>query len=220
MRNCTIRNRRILGFSVAAILLCASAASAEPVSIRAFLNGKIRGAQVEDQLTLIFPDFTVLLTGDTHLIPGFCMECSNGAMVPMTQSTGDFSGHSTAVRGFGNVDADVSGNLSFTGGTGTINISHDPFDSASFVSLVTWSGWLVISQPNRILFNGRLTGTGAGGWTYLNTGLGDTRLAGYSYILRGTAETPEPSSILLFASGAAWLAMRRRRQSATNGQAS
>jgi hypothetical protein len=211
MRRCTDRHHRILAFSAAAIILCASGASAEPVTITGVLDGQLRGAQVEEQLALFFPEFTVVLPDVTHLIPGFCIECSTGASVPFTQATGSFSGHSTGIPALSSVDADVSGTLSFTGATNTLSISRDPFDTDVLVSPVTWSGSLVIRQPNRILFSGTLSGSGIGSAVYANTGTGDTRLDGYEFRFSGVAATPEPASLLLVGTGVAWLAMRRRK---------
>lgn len=211
MRSCTDRNHRILAFSAAVIILCASGANAEPVSITGLLDGQLRGAQVEEQLSLFFPDFTVVLPDVTHLIPGFCIECNTGASVPFTQTTGNFSGHATGIPALRTVDADVSGNLSFTGATETLSISHDPFDTDFLVSPVKWSGSLIIRQPNGILFNGTLSGSGVGSAVYANTGTGDTRLDGYEFSFTGTAATPEPASLLLVGTGAVWLAMRRRK---------
>src|SRR5689334_25405946 len=68
MRSRTDRTYCILAFSAVAIMLCPRGASADPVSINGFLDGQLRGAQVEEQLTLVFPDFTVVLPDATHLI--------------------------------------------------------------------------------------------------------------------------------------------------------
>ena len=41
--------------------------------------------------------------------------------------------------------------------------------------------------------------------------LSPTRLGGYQFAFNGLAETPEPASIILLGTGAAWLVVRRRK---------
>lgn len=214
-----MRNRAKLGngtLALVALLLNANIAVADPVTVRGFLDGAPHGAIVEEQLTLSFPDFNVILPDVTHVIPGFCDECNTGAPIPFTQRTGSFSGHSVANAGLHTIDADVSGSLSFTGPTDTLNISHDAFATDSHRESVQWSGWLVVREPNRVLFNGTLRGSGVGSASYENTGTGDTRLGGYQFDFAGVAATPEPATILLFGTGAAWLAMRRRKSTSAS----
>jgi hypothetical protein len=207
---------RKLGFvaavAVGVMLVHAERASADAVTVQGFLDGQLRGATVQEDLTLTFPDFTLVLPDVTHLIPGFCIECGSGTPVPFTQQTGNFSGKSPG--GFNSIDANVSGHLSFVGPTDAIAISNDPFASDFLSESVHWSGSLLVTQPNRVLFNGTVSGSGTGSAVYTNFPSGNTRLDGYQYSFSGVSVTPEPASLLLIGTGVVWLA-RRRRKSAT-----
>src|SRR6201999_3909937 len=83
----------VLALAIVALALDAQRAFADPVTISGFLSGQPRGAQISEELTLTFPGFNVLIFDVTHLMPGFCDECSRDP-VPFTQRTGNFSGHS------------------------------------------------------------------------------------------------------------------------------
>jgi hypothetical protein len=170
-----------------------------------------------EELTLTFPDFNVVLSDVTHLNPNFCFECGTGAPVPFTQSTGSFSGHSVANPALHTIDADVSGILSFIGPTDVLDISQDPPGGDVLSEPVQWSGSLTITQLNRVLFNGTVGGSGGGLVSYETNPTGVTRLAGYQFAFNGLAETPEPASIILLATGAAWVAVRRRKARAVSG---
>src|SRR4029077_13520788 len=108
---------------------------------------------------------------------------------------------------------DVSGNLSFIGPTDVLSISNDPLAGAFLSEAVQFSGSLTITQPNLVLFNGTVHGSGGSTVTYETNPTGSTRLGGYQYAFGGVAETPEPASILLLGTGVAWLAVRRRKSS-------
>jgi hypothetical protein len=203
--------RGVLALVGAVVVLHAGRASADPVTVSGFLEGQPRFAHLQQDLWLSFPDFTVVLSDVTHLIPGFCFECGTGAPVPFTQSTGGFSGHSVANAALHTIDADISGNLSFIGPTDTLDISQDPFAGDFLSEPVQWSGWLTITQPNRVLFNGTVRGSGVGSVDYETNPTGSTRLGGYQFAFNGVAETPEPASIILLGTGIAWLVVRRRK---------
>jgi hypothetical protein len=200
----------VLALAVAMIALHAERASADSVGISGFLEGQPLFAHILDELTLSFPDFTVALSDVTRLSPGFCLECGTGALVPFTQSTGSFSGHSVANTALNTIDADISGNLSFTGPTDTLNISPDPFLGDILSEPVQWSGSLTITQANQVLFNGTVGGSGVALVDYETGPIGDLRLGGYQFEFNGLGDTPEPASIILLGSGLAWLAVRRR----------
>ena len=54
---------------------------------------RLTGRHNVERLELTFPDFAVFLDGVTHLEPNFS-EGGNGTLVPFTQTSGSFSGHS------------------------------------------------------------------------------------------------------------------------------
>ena len=204
-----------LGFVTAA--LCAGPAAADPVAVSGVLFGNPRFAAVEQELVLTFPDFTIDadLGIQPRLDPGFCSDgCGNGTAVPFTQTTGVFSGHSTGAATPGATDADVTGSLSFVGPTEFVSLNPD-FGGDVLSSMVQISGFLRVTQPGRVLFDGTLAGSGLATVTYetLLFGPSDTRLGGYQFAINSVATTPEPSSILLFGSCMAWIASRRRRAS-------
>jgi hypothetical protein len=205
----------VLALAVAVVALHAERATADPVTVSGFLEGQPRFAHLQEELLLSFPDFNVALSDVTHLIPGFCFECGTGAPVPFTQSTGSFSGHSVGNPALHTIDADISGNLSFIGPTDALDISRDPFAGDFLSEAVQWSGSLTITQPNRVLFNGTVGGSGVGSVDYETNPTGSTRLGGYQFEFNGLAVTPEPASIILIGTGVAWLVVRRRKLQAS-----
>jgi hypothetical protein len=197
-----------------AFVLQAGVASADPVSITGFLFGQPSGAQVNEQLDLSFPDFSVSLPGVTRLIPGLCLEgCGNGTTVPFEQSTGQFSGRSIAMPQLGVVDAEVTGWLTFSGPTDTVSIAPDQLACDYLTQRVTFSGMLAIARRGRTLFDGPISGAGTGRAIFTNR-LGPTNavLDNYQYEFRGLGNTPEPASIVLLGTGVAWLTARARKR--------
>jgi hypothetical protein len=181
--------------------------------VTGFLFGDLRGALVQQQLELTFPDFSISIGVEPQLMPGFCIDgCGTGTPVSFTQTTGPFSGHSTAFPSTGTVDADVTGVLSFVGPTEFISIDPD-FGGDLLTSMVRVSGFLRVTQLSRVLFDGTLVGSGLASVSYENRfGPLDTRLGGYQWEINAAAATPEPSSMILVSSGVAWLAVRRTRK--------
>ena len=204
--------KRLVAF--VAFVLLAGVAGADPVSITGFLFGQPSGAQVNEQLDLSFPDFSVSLPGITRLLPGLCLNgCGSGTAVPFEQSTGQFAGRSIAMPQLGILDADVTGWLTFTGPTDTVSIAADQFACDYLTQHVKFSGMLAVVHHGRTLFDGPISGAGTGRAIFTNRlGPASTMLDGYQYEFRGLGATPEPASIVLLATGAAWLAARGRKR--------
>jgi hypothetical protein len=194
--------------------LCASRAAADPIPVSGTLSGAARFALVDQELRLAFPDFAVLIDPLTQLTPRLPIGAVEGTEISLTRSLAQFSGHSTALPGNGIIEADVSGTLSFVGPAGVLSLPDD-IRFAAISGPVQIFGSLLITQSNRVLFDGSLIGSGTGMVGYEDRfGRGDLRLAGYTYQIDALASTPEPASLLLAATGVSWLLIRRRRENA------
>jgi hypothetical protein len=198
------------------VVAVASGAIADPVQVSGFYSTQPFGAISSTELTLTFPDFAVSIFDNDFpsalaLTPGF--DVGNHASVPFTQSTGTFSKHSVASPGSGIVEADVTGHLAFVGPTDTVNVPSDcPFISCgqTLVEPITWSGFVTIQQGGHLFFSGSLHGAGTATALY-GTFPPSHFWQGSDYTFSGVAQTPEPASIVLLGSGAAWFVGRRRR---------
>jgi len=214
MRTRDNAKRCVIVLAFVSFVLHAAMAGAEPVSITGFLFGQPGGAQVNEQLDLSFPDFSVSLPGVTSLLPGLCVNgCGAGTAVPFEQATGQFSGRSVAMPELGILDADVTGWLTFTGPTDIVSIAHDPFACDYLTQRVKFSGMLSIVHNGQTLFNGPLSGIGTARALFANRlGPSSAMLDSYQYEFRGLGATPEPASIVLLGTGVVWLAAQGRKR--------
>jgi len=213
--------RAILLAAFAISALNAGQAGADPVTFSGVFGGATRFALVDQQLTLNFPTFSIALDVAPQLQPGVCRNgCGDGTAIPFTQTTGLFSGHSPASVTLGTTEADVSGTLSFVGPTEFVALNPDvPGDVLT--APVQLSGFLRVTQPGLVLFDGALMGSGTG-TVVLETplfGSQETRLGGYEFVFSGVASTPEPSTIVLLGTCLSWLAVRRKGTTARCGRA-
>jgi hypothetical protein len=197
--------------SLVAFGLHPSRVAADPIQVSGTLSGTARFALVDQELRLAFPDFAILIDPQTQLSPRFPLSAPDGTGISLTRTLGPFSAHSIASAASGTIDADVTGTLSFIGPTGILDVPDDiRFGSVS--GPVQIFGSLLITQSNRVLFDGSLVGGGGGMVGYEDRfGRGENLLAGYTYQFDALASTPEPASLLLAATGASWLLIRRRR---------
>jgi len=199
----------VVAMAFLACALHARPAAADPIAVSGFLQGDVRFAFVEQTLDLAFPAFKINIAIDPRLSPGFSSSAGNGTAVPFTQTTGVFAAHSTGSAGPGTIDADVTGLLSFMGPTEFVDI--DPVTGGDVLSApVQVAGFLRVTQPGRILFDGTIGGAGVGTVVYEPTLLSGARLGGFQFAFNGVATTPEPASLLLVGGGLGWM-MRRRR---------
>jgi hypothetical protein len=202
---------RVLMLSLVAFGLHPSRVAADPISVSGSLTGAARFALVDQELRLAFPDFAVLIDPQTQLTPRFPLSAQDGSTISLTRTLASFSGHSIALPGNGIVDADVSGTLSFIGPAGMLDVPDD-IRFGSISGPVQVFGSLLVTQADRVLFDGSLVGSGSGMVGYEDSfGRGENLLAGYTYQFDALASTPEPTSLLLAATGAAWVLASRRR---------
>jgi len=195
----------------------ATGALADPVGVSGVYFTQPFGAISTNELTLTFPDFAVdIFDNDFPLAlalrPGF--DVPNNSQVSFTQSTGNFSLHSTAFPPDNVIDATVTGHLSFVGPTEMVSVPDEcpPLlvCSQTLTAPVSMTGFLTIQQGSHIFFRGSLTGSGSA-MTMYQPSRPSQFWQGSQYSFSALVQTPEPGSIVLLGSGAAWLVGRRRR---------
>ena len=193
--------------------LIANPAAADPIAVSGSLTGSARFALVDQELRLAFPDFAILVFPQTQLTPRFPLNAADGSEISLTRTL-SFSGPSIELPSNGTIDADVSGTLSFVGPTGTLDVPDDT-RFGSVTGPVQVFGSLLITQSDRVLFDGSLVGSGTGMVGYEDRfGRGENLVAGYTYQIDALASTPEPASLLLAGTGVSWILIRRRRGNA------
>lgn len=199
------------------VLGLAEGALADPVGVGGVYFMEPFGAISTNQLTLTFDSFAVEIFDNDFplalaLRPGF--DVQNNSPVSFTQRTGNFSLHSTAFPQNNVIDATVTGHLSFVGPTELVSVPDEcrplPVCSQILTAPVTMTGFLTVQQGSHILFRGSLKGGGSATTMY-QPSRPSQFWQGSQYTFAAAAQTPEPGSIVLLGSGAAWLVARRRR---------
>jgi len=199
---------RILAVMTAMMALGIVPASAEPVSLNIVIggNGPAAFSSGFEFVSITGPDFSIGFDGFRVLDfgPAFCLDqCETGTSVPFS-TTFQFAGLNQ-----NHFPPGIAGKLMFTGPTETLVI--DPASNApSFSVPVEFSGRLHTGLPN--LSDEIISGSGMAFVEYqIDPFTGLAQLGVFAYQVTGTAVTPEPASLILLATGIAWLAARWRK---------